>query len=373
MAREPRVNIVRRQVFPEVEVVNCHAVRSDEQLLAICPNTEDILIFQLVGDEFQRTNVLLKHTQRVTGLAWSCFGRLASCAEDRTAYVWEREADAGDWRSVLVELRAPRAALCLAWAPNGMRIAVGLASKDLGICYYEAQAKCWVALKVGKSKAAVGAVAWHPTSQYIATGSTDRRCMVYDVHESLMGQSGFGEMQVNEDAGSWVNAVAFSPKGQFLAFCGQDATARVKDLTAGPSAPVTTLRWRGLPFLQAIFTSERCLIACGFDCAPVLFRRSDTQWEVYGRLNTGPVVGAPLTERAPTAFSEARNHFRGSTPGSGGGVASGTGGTSPQAGTAASSAWHTNTITACSLLSSSTGRFSTSALDGQVLVCELSM
>mmetsp|Transcript_90434 Transcript_90434/g.281554 ORF Transcript_90434/g.281554 Transcript_90434/m.281554 type:complete len:381 (-) Transcript_90434:130-1272(-) len=375
MAGDLRSRIVRRVSFPDVDVINCHAFSADEQLLAICPNTEDILIYQLQGDEFQRQSVLSKHTQRVTGLAWSSSGRLASCAEDRTAYVWEWDATAGSWRSVVAELRAPRAALCLAWAPDGQRFAVGLASRDLGICYYEREASCWVALKIGKSKAAVGTIAWHPSSQFIASGSTDRHCMVYDVNENLMNplKSGFGKVEVSEDAGSWVNSVAFSPKGQFLAFFGQDATVRVKDLVGGPGNAASVIRWSGLPLLQGAFITERCLVGCGFDCAPVLFRKGDGGWEVCGVLAPEAEVGTPMAERGSAAFNSARNLFRGSTSGSlgaGAGAGGAGGGGSPKA-AAAAPGWFSGAITSCSLLNAAAGRFSMSALDGQVAVCEV--
>mmetsp|Transcript_29889 Transcript_29889/g.85618 ORF Transcript_29889/g.85618 Transcript_29889/m.85618 type:complete len:376 (+) Transcript_29889:55-1182(+) len=374
MAGEPKARVARKLGFPEVDVVSCHAFSADEKLLAICPNTEEILIFQRHGTEFHRQAVLTKHMQRVTGLAWSGAGRLASCAEDRTAYVWEWDPEAGSWRSVVAELRAPRAALCLAWAPDGQRFAVGLASKDLGICYYEAGAKCWVAMKMGKSKAAVTCVAWHPTSQFIASGSTDRHCMVYDVNVNLMSplKSGFGKVEVTEDVGSWVNAVMFSPKGQFLAFFGQDATARIKDLVGGPGNAATVIRWRGLPFLQGAFISEKCLVGCGYDCAPVLFRRSDAGWEVSGVLRADSGIDASLAgeERGSAAFQEARKLFRGSTSGSLGGP--GAGGGAPKGAASSASDWFSNSITSCHLLSTAAGRFSMSALDGQVAVCEVS-
>lgn len=370
-----RASIVRRLEFPNTDVVNCHAFTSDERLLAICPGTEDIVIFQLHDDNIEQAQVLSKHTQRVTGLAWSCTGKLVSCSEDRTAFVWELGPD-GRWQATLVELRAPRAALCVAWSPNGTRFAVGLSSRDVAVCYYEEKVHCWVALKVGKSKAAVTALAWHPTSNYLATGSTDRRCIVYDVNEENMMQNPraplapFGEVQVSEDAGAWVNAVAFSPKGQFLAFLAHDSRIRIKDLTGGPSSAADVLLWRGLPFSAGFFVGERCFVAAGFDGFPVVFRQSQTagRWELYGPLDAGMGPSHALPDRRKDAasrqsFDEARSRFRGSI------------GHVSKEKDGAPATWHDNSITTCGLLSSGTNgavRFSTSGLDGLVLVCELS-
>ncbi|CAJ1335366.1 unnamed protein product [Effrenium voratum] len=348
----PSASLVRRLEEPDIEVVSCHALSADEQLLALCPNSEDIVIFRLVSEKYQRVAVLSKHSQRVSGLDWSCHGRLLSVSEDRTAFVWEQDSQ-GTWRSSNVELKAPRAALCAAWAPDGERFAVGLSSKDTALCHWEPEVSCWVAWKVGKSKAAITAVAWHSSSQYLATGSTDRHCMVYDVSLAEEGRSpSFGTPQVTEDAAAWINAIAFS-NGNVLAFACQDATLRFKALSGGRDAPVQLLRWRGLPFLCLAFVGRSQLVACGFDYVPVLFLQNEGTWQVAGSLDAGPATPSAASGMRDS-FDEARKRFRGSTSGK----------------VDATSSWHSNTITSCCPLGD--GRFSTSALDGTVLVWEVS-
>lgn len=357
MAVSPQARIFRCLEFAEVDVISCHAFSSDEHMLALCPNNEEIHILRLqAGKEFERMEVETKHTQLVTGLAWSCAGRLVSVSEDRTAFVWDWDEDRSTWISGLVELRAPRAALSVAWAPNGLRFAVGLASKDVAVCHYEDAVQCWVAKKVGRSKAAVTAVAWHPTSQYMATGSTDRRCMVYDVNED--GTSSFGEAQVSEETGSWINAVTFSPTGRVLAFVPQDSTVRFKDLTGGPAAPVEIVRWKRLPLLRATFLDDECLVACGFDCSPVLFRLQAGSWKACGIIDAGPKASPISSKDKRDSFREAHNRFKSMTKE----------GLDKSESTSAISL-HTNTITACNFLGPS--RFSTSALDGQIAIWEL--
>mmetsp|Transcript_28930 Transcript_28930/g.54275 ORF Transcript_28930/g.54275 Transcript_28930/m.54275 type:complete len:348 (+) Transcript_28930:60-1103(+) len=340
--------LARRLEDSDIEVISCHALSQDERTLALCPNTEEILIFELVAEKYERTGVLAKHTQRVTGLDWSCHGQLLSASEDRTAFVWERAED-GEWRSQNVELKAQRAALCAAWAPNGERIAVGLASKDTAVCYYAPEVQCWVAQKVGKSRAAITALAWHPSSQYLATGSTDRHCNVY----SLTAEE-FGKIQVTEDATSWVNAIAFG-RSNVLAFACQDSTVRFKSLSGGPEAVVDVVRWKGLPFLSLAFVGRTQLVACGFDYVPVLFALSEGRWQAVGSLDCRP--GGPTSTAGPaSSVDEARKRFRAS-------------GTGIKAEALLRTSEHTNTITCCCPLGDS--RFSTSSLDGTVLVWEV--
>jgi len=350
-----QASLIRRLEDPDIEVVNCHAISPDEQFLALCANSELIHIFELVSEKYQRNAVLTKHSQRVTGLDWSCHRRLLSVSEDRTAFVWEQDGD-GAWRSSNVELKAQRAALCAAWSPSGDRFAVGLSSKDTALCYWQEEVSCWVAMKVGKAKAAITAVAWHSSSQYLAIGSTDTYCVVYDVSMTEEGTGpGFGTPQVTEDAGAWINDIAFS-NGNVLAFTCQDATVRFKSLVGGRDAPVEKVRWRGLPFLRLAFVGRTQLVACGFDYVPVLFLQRDGAWQVAGSLDVGAVTPSSGPGGKSESFDEARKRFRGTSSGG-------------KAGAPATS-WHSNTITSCCALKD--GRFSTSSLDGTVLVWEIS-
>jgi len=346
-----QARIMRCLESPEIDVVSCHAFSPDMQLLALCPNNSEVHIYR-VGQDFQREHVLSKHSQRVSGLAFSCDGKLASVSEDRTAFVWEWDQDSKSWQSTIVELRTSRAVTCVEWSADGIRFAAGLSSRDVAICSYDEELQVWKAKKVGKYKAAAVAVAWHPTSLYIATGSTDRMCHVYDVNES--GET-FGEAQVTDDAGAWINAVAFSETGRFLACVPHDSTVRFKDLSLGPAAVATRVRWRGLPFLRATFLGDSCLIACGFDKVPVLFRLSSAgAWQVSGSVDVAPKA---VADPSGGGFKQAQNMFK--TMANQGKESKGD----------SSSSLHTNTITACRFAGAN--QFSTSGLDGQVAVWEL--
>jgi actin related protein 2/3 complex subunit 1A/1B len=332
---------------PDIDVLSCHAFSHDLKRLAVCPNNEEVHIFEIVGEDFQKKHVLTKHTQRVTGLSWSCEGKLASVSEDRTAFVWELEG--GSWKGSFVELRASRAALCVSWAPDGKRFAVGMSNKECAVCSW--QTDMWLADMTGKAmkhKAAVTTVCWHPTGQYLAAGSTDQCCNVFSAAE---GSPTFGAAEMTDKAGAWINSVAFSTSGQFLAYAPQDSTVRFKNLNDGPDGVPSRVRWRGLPFLSIVFMDDSCLVACGFDKVPVLFRHLQGSWQVTGSVD----LGQKAQSVQKGAFETSRNAFKA--------------GTKQDSTKESVASVHTNTITACAAHGGKS--FSTSGLDGQVVIWEL--
>jgi len=337
--------ILRCLDSPEIDVVSCHAFSQDLRLLALCPNNEEVHIFKCAAEEFQRIDILRKHTQRVTGLSFSSSGLLVSVSEDRTGFVWTQQG--GAWIPSNVELKATRAPLCVAWSPDSDKFAVGTSGKDLSICTWQEDADAWVAKKVGKYKAAVGTLAWHPTSAYLAAGSFDCSCNVWDVNDT------FGQSQVAEGAASWINSVAFSEGGQFFAFAPNDSSVCFKDLQLGPDAAACRVRWRGLPFLAIAFVGDSSLIACGYDKLPVLFQQTPNGWQVSGSVDMAQKAQAGLGAGNASRFEGAKNAF--------------TKGSSKQE---KDSTKHTNTITACTF--HGRGQFSTSGLDGQVVLWQLS-
>lgn len=363
-------NVLLSFQLPDAAVVRSHAFsRGDgERLLAASPGTKEIQLWERCGEgwDYSLSDLLVEHEGCITGLDWSCSGRLVSVADDRTALVWQVDAE-GAWHHMPVELKAPRAATCVLWSASGERFAAGLQSREVALCSYNALVNSWVAKKVGTAAAAVRCVAWHPKFDFLAAGSMDCHCRVYNVNAD---DEDFGKEEVDEDAGAWLNTVAFSSTGRVLAFATQDSAVSFKDLTGGPDAPLTKIRWRGLPFLSITFVGgDRELVACGYDCAPVLFRCADGVWEAAATLDASvravPAVVSATAKR--DSFEGARAHFRSmASQGSRGSI-----GGRDDAKEALASYVHSNTITNCTPLVDRPGCFATSGLDGQIVMWSL--
>ncbi|KAM0048813.1 putative transcription factor WD40-like family [Helianthus debilis subsp. tardiflorus] len=105
-------------------------------VLALCPNNNEVHIYKLVEESWERIHVLQKHDQIIVGIDWSkSSNRIVTVSHDRNSYVWNEEGSL--WVPTLVILRLNRAALCVQWSPKGNKFAVGSGAKTVCICYYE--------------------------------------------------------------------------------------------------------------------------------------------------------------------------------------------------------------------------------------------
>lgn len=354
---------------PGPNVVNCHAFSQDFNLLAICFNDETIHIFEPTNDgAYEVSHELSKHRQRVTDLSFSPGNHLLSVAEDRGALVWERRPGEEEWTPAPVLMQARRAALCVSWSPDGSCFAVGLGSPAVAVCSW--QQDMWVGSNVSrKFRASVRAVAWYPVPprsrgessiselgpqfQLFATGSADGSCRVLDAA---------GRTKAKFKSDTWVNSVAFSPSGQALAFAAQDSYVNVVvfrqalwDIpgeVAKQDMVCLPVMWPGLPFLRIAFLDDGALIAGGFDRHPVVFRREPRGWGMGVSLDEG--CRRLRKSRVPTTFGQVDDGLK-----------------LPQDVKAKDTdTAHTNVITGLRALNEKA--FSTSGLDGQVIVWQMS-
>ncbi|KAA8525018.1 hypothetical protein F0562_011344 [Nyssa sinensis] len=250
-------------------------------LIAFCPNNNEVHIYRLLEEKWERIHILQKHDQIVSGIDWSVrSNRIVTVSHDRNSYVWNQEA--AEWVPTLVILRLNRAALCVRWSPRENKFAVGSGAKTVCICYYEQENNWWVSKLIRKRHdSSVTSVAWHPNNILLATTSTDGKCRVFstfikgvDTRDSGTGpgsDSKFGEQIVQLDLSfCWAFGVKWSPSGSTLAYVGHNSMIYFVD-EVGPSPSAQNVAFRDLPLRDVLFVSERMVIGVGFDCNPMVF------------------------------------------------------------------------------------------------------
>ncbi|XP_022632120.1 actin-related protein 2/3 complex subunit 1A isoform X4 [Vigna radiata var. radiata] len=308
------------------QCITCHAWSADQSMVALCPNNNEVHIYRLVEDKWEKVYVLQKHDQVISSMDWSArSNRIVTASHDRNSckpcvlcrYVWNLEAS--EWVPTLVILRLNRAALCVQWSPKENKFAVGSGAKTTCICYYEQDNNWWVSKLIRKKhNSSVTSVSWHPDNVLLATTSTDGKCRVFST---------------------------------FIK--GVDA----KDSKKGTS-PDTK-------FGEVLFVSERKVIGVGFDCNPMVFAADERGiWSFVRYLGERKAVSSG--SRYGSQFSEAFVKFYGQSKQ---GLNNDAVETSRTRGTV-----HENCIN-CILPLGEHGkmirRFSTSGLDGRIAVWDL--
>lgn len=264
--------------------ITCHAWNGDGTRLALCPNTNEVLIYVKKGNIWDLEHTLTQHDSVVTGIAWAHkTNRIVSCSQDRNAYVWTLDED-GTWKPVLVILRINRAATDVKWSPNEDKFAVASSAKVVSVCHYEEDNEWWVSKHIKKHKSTVIHVAWHPNNTLLATTSTDYKCRVFGAAirgvdkkpemTSWGDPKTFGEPLMEFDCNAWTEGVAFSPSGNKLVFTGHDSTITFVEPVSGGSPTITTVKLSCLPLMDVMFLDETKVVGGGFDCMPFLYSSS---------------------------------------------------------------------------------------------------
>eukprot|EP00887_Chlorella_sp_A99_P007732 scaffold20.g7732.t1 len=308
-----------------VSTAAAFAASSSGQEIALGSGNE-VLVFQRRagggGSEWQQTACLGEaHEAAVSSLAWFASdeggteAKLASSGHDRNAFVFERQAaeasasgrgddEESPWLAgELVVTKLSLAALALAVAPCGRKLALGSGDKLVSLCYWEESKRLWAPKLIRKRhQSAVMGVAFHPSGALLATVSADCRLRLLNgvvpavdkgVAPPALGASRLGDALVEAPLPGWGLAAAFSPRGGALAAASQGGLTLldgidVRDPSTWEAAAATQqqLALPSLPLKALAFLSDSLLVGGGFDCRPQLFRRAaDGTWAFARQLS----------------------------------------------------------------------------------------
>ncbi|CAM9225584.1 unnamed protein product, partial [Chrysoparadoxa australica] len=274
--------------------------------LALCPNSEELHIYELdAGSAWRKTHVLKEHDQLISGVSWSKqSNKIVTCSHDRNAFVWSFDEREKKWMPTLCVLNIDRGALDVQWSPDGNKFAVASAAKTVPVCYYDTSKHTkradWYVSKLIKKqhKSTVQALAWHPQIQALATVSTDFKCRVLSAYLPEVDAAQdpgpfpdalpFGELYAEYPTAGWANDVAWSPSGRLLAFASQDCAVGIAESESPASASAQVVRYQLRPLTCLAFLGETMLAGGGHDMNPLLFGSDGSgTWSFKQKLDDG--------------------------------------------------------------------------------------
>jgi dipeptidyl aminopeptidase/acylaminoacyl peptidase len=160
--------------------------------------------------------------------AFSPDGKLvAAGSRDGELVLW----DAGALREVRRFPRSKEGVMCLAFSPDGKRLAVGCISERKGrssdlVRLWDAGGSREVRRFVSAPELMITTVAFSPDGRLLAAGDWGKTIHLWD--------AATGRLVRRIDAkGSTANRLAFSPDGRMLASMGHDATVRLWEVITG--------------------------------------------------------------------------------------------------------------------------------------------
>jgi len=249
----------------------------------------------------------------ISGVDWNhrtnC---IVTASHDRNAFVWNEEVVDGTktWKPSLVILRIDKSALDVKWSPNGLKFAAASGAKCVSVCSFADEDNWWVSKTIKKHKSTVLSLAWHPNSEFLATGSSDFKCRVFSAYISTEGKpdpvtptpcqgkvAEFGEVYYEfptTGTVGWVNACAWSPSGETLAYACHDSSIGFATFPPGGGDPLEqVIRLNDLPLVCLQFVSDTGLVGAGHGYSPLALSRSASgEWAVVGALEAAPEAKA---------------------------------------------------------------------------------
>ncbi|KAM0683364.1 ARP2/3 actin-organizing complex subunit Sop2 [Mitosporidium daphniae] len=290
------IHLAKSFRLPSVQHISVHCWSPDGLLLALSPNSNELMIFQqLSSGSWSLLHSLAIHTQKITGLDWSSIAapngdvihRIVSCSEDRNAYVWTfPSSNLNSIKYELVILKIEAGATIVRWSPSGMKFAIGSVSSKtpLSICHYDADARWWTSRPIATEDvngldSGILALCWHPSSVLISIGTISSAIFVLsafvkgidskpDDCEKWGDRFPFGTvcLALGKDKKApprWINAMAFSPDGNQVAVT-ESPSAAIRIVSAASTSSTILQAPDSLPLLSLLWVDPSLIIAAGF-------------------------------------------------------------------------------------------------------------
>lgn len=241
-------------------------------------------IYKREGGDWKLLDVLKQHDLRIMGIDWAPnTNRIVTCGIDRNAYVWSQN-EQGKFKPTLVLLRINRGATCVKWSPQENKIAVGSGARLISICYFESENDWWVSKHIKKPiRSTITSLDWHPNNVLLVAGSTDYKARVFSAYikdiENQPSPTPWGnrmplgqlmaEFKNSNQGGGWVHSVSFSGDGSKICWVGHDSAINIADATNGNA--VFKLKTEFLPFLSCHWISASSILVAGHSCIPIIY------------------------------------------------------------------------------------------------------
>jgi len=153
---------------------------------------------------------------------------------------------------------------CLAFSPDGQRIAVGANDHMVRVWELPSGELC---LHLQGHEDSIQNVAFSPDGRWVASASCDKTVRIWDAHSGV-------EVHCLRGHGAWVTGLAFSPDSQTVASGSHDQTIRLWDLRTG--GEVARFTGHADPVVSLAFSPDGQRLASG------AFENEVRVWEVAG-------------------------------------------------------------------------------------------
>ncbi|HYA99250.1 MAG TPA: WD40 repeat domain-containing serine/threonine-protein kinase, partial [Ktedonobacteraceae bacterium] len=242
----------------------------------IASASDDTFVQVFDASSGQRKLIYTGHSKEATAVSWSPNGKfIASGSQDGTVQVW----DATDGRKIFTYKGHTDRVNAISWSSDSRQIASG--SEDKTVQVWDAVSGA-LSFNFQGHTAGVLCVGWQPNDSSVASGSWDgtlRDWAIvqhgdhFNAGDQIFNYGGHGKNEVN--------ALAWSPNGNFIASAGADQTVQISDGVDGRPT---------LPFFTAHRSSQHINPVRSVSWSPdgILLVSGDTDgtiyvWKVAGR------------------------------------------------------------------------------------------